>query len=430
LSGLSTGALVGGLVFLIVLSAFFSGAEIALMTLNRYRLRHLAESGHRGARLAARLLERPDRLLGVILVGNNFANITASSFATLLALELYGERAVAVAAFLLTFVVLVFAEVAPKTYAALQPERLAYPAAFVLRPLLLALYPIVWLVNALGNLLLRLLGVSVLAKTPTEVTAEELKALVREADVLIPESHQEMLLAILELEKLRVDDVMVPRNKIVGIDLEAEWSDIISSLTTTRFTRMPAYRRSLDNVVGMLHVRRVLNLVREGRFDRETLTEALIDPYFIPSGTPLNTQLLNFQKVKRRVGLVVDEYGDIQGLVTLDEILEEIVGDFTVRALGQRDDVQPQPDGSFLVRGTVALRDLNRSLGWNLPIEESRTLNGWITEYLEDLPEPGTSLMLHGYVVEILRTRGTAVELARVRPAPPPAPETSAESGA
>lgn len=430
MSGLSTGALVGGLVFLIVLSAFFSGAEIALMTLNRYRLRHLAESGHRGARLAARLLERPDRLLGVILVGNNFANITASSFATLLALELYGERAVAVAAFLLTFVVLVFAEVAPKTYAALQPERLAYPAAFVLRPLLLALYPIVWLVNALGNLLLRLLGVSVLAKTPTEVTAEELKALVREADVLIPESHQEMLLAILELEKLRVDDVMVPRNKIVGIDLEAEWSDIISSLTTTRFTRMPAYRRSLDNVVGMLHVRRVLNLVREGRFDRETLTEALIDPYFIPSGTPLNTQLLNFQKVKRRVGLVVDEYGDIQGLVTLDEILEEIVGDFTVRALGQRDDVQPQPDGSFLVRGTVALRDLNRSLGWNLPIEESRTLNGWITEYLEDLPEPGTSLMLHGYVVEILRTRGTAVELARVRPAPPPAPETSAESGA
>jgi Mg2+/Co2+ transporter CorB len=427
LFNLSTGALIGALVCLILLSAFFSGAEIALMTINRYRLRHLAESGHRGARLAAKLLARPDRLLGVILVGNNFANIAASSFATLLALEIYGEGAVAIAAFLLTFVVLVFAEVAPKTYAALQPERLAYPAAYVLRPLLLALYPMVWLVNTLGNLLLRLIGVSVLAKTPTEVTAEELKALVREADVLIPESHQEMLLAILELEKLRVDDVMVPRNKIVGIDLDAEWNEIVSALTTTRFTRLPAYRRSLDNVVGMLHVRRVLNLVREQRLDLESLTEALIEPYFIPSGTPLNTQLLNFQKVKRRVGLVVDEYGDIQGLVTLDEILEEIVGDFTARALGQRDDVQPQPDGSFLVRGTIGLRDLNRTLGWNLPLEESRTLNGWIIEYLEDLPEPGTSLMLHGYVVEILRTRGTAVELARIRPAPQPKEEIPSE---
>jgi len=417
LADFSTGTLVGALTCLILLSAFFSGAEIALMTINRYRLRHLADSGHRGARVAAKLLERPDRLLGVILVGNNFANIAASSVATLLALELYGEHAVAIAAFLLTFVVLVFAEVAPKTYAALQPERMAYPAAFVLRPLLLALYPIVWLVNAMGNLLLRLLGVSVLAKTPTEVTAEELKALVREADVLLPKSHQEMLLAILELEKLRVDDVMVPRNKIVGIDLDAEWDEIVSTLTSIRFTRIPAYRRSLDNIVGVLHVRRVLNLVREERLNIESLTEALIEPYFIPSGTPLNTQLLNFQKVKRRIGLVVDEYGDIQGLVTLDEILEEIVGDFTARAIGQRDDVQPQPDGSYLVRGTIGLRDLNRTLGWNLPLEESRTLNGWITEYLEDLPEPGTSLMLHGYVVEILRTRGTSVEVARIRPA-------------
>lgn len=430
MSGLSTGALVGALLLLILISAFFSSAEIALMTINRFRLRHLADSGHRGARLAAKLLERPDRLLGVILVGNNFANIAASSFATLLALEFYGEHAVAIAAFLLTFVVLVFAEVAPKTYAALQPERIAYPAAFVLRPLLFALYPIVWLVNSLGNLLLRLLGVSVLAKTSTEVTAEELKALVREADVLIPESHQDMLLAILELEKLRVDDVMVPRNKIVGIDLEADWTEIVSTLTSVRYTRMPAYRRSLDNVVGMLHVRRVLNLVREGRLDLESLTEALVEPYFIPSGTPLNTQLLNFQKVKRRVGLVVDEYGDIQGLVTLDEILEEIVGDFTARTIGQHADVQPQPDGSFLVRGTIALRDLNRTLGWNLPLEESRTLNGWITEYLEDLPEPGTSLMMQGYVVEILRTRGTSVELARIRPAPQPEPQESAQEGA
>lgn len=426
MADLSTGALVGALIVLVLLSAFFSAAEIALMTLNRYRLRHLAESGHRGARLAARLLERPDRLLGVILVGNNFANISASSFATLLALELYGEQAIAFATGALTFVVLVFAEVAPKTFAALGPERIAFPAAYVLRPLLYVLYPIVWLVNALGNLLLRALGVSVLKKTPTEVTAEELKAIVREADVLIPASHQEMLLAILELEKVRVDDVMVPRRKIVGIDLDAEWAEIVAALTASRYTRMPAYRGSLDNVVGMLHMRRVLNLMREGRLEREALSSAMTEPYFIPSGTTLTQQLLNFREAQRRLALVVDEYGDIKGLVTLDEILEEIVGDFTTRALGRMEDVQPQPDGSFLVKGTVYLRDLNRELGWNIPTEESRTLNGWIVEYLEDLPEPGTSLMLGGYVIEVLRTRGTAVEIARIRPAPPPTSESQA----
>ncbi len=426
MADLSTGALVGALIVLVLLSAFFSAAEIALMTLNRYRLRHLAESGHRGARLAARLLERPDRLLGVILVGNNFANISASSFATLLALELYGEQAIAIATGLLTFVVLVFGEVAPKTFAALGPERIAFPAAYVLRPLLYVLYPIVWLVNTLGNGLLRALGVSVLNKTPTEVTAEELKAIVREADVLIPASHQEMLLAILELEKIRVDDVMVPRRKIVGIDLNAEWDEIVAALTASRYTRMPAYRGSLDNVVGMLHMRRVLNLMREGRLDREALNSAMTEPYFIPSGTTLTQQLLNFREVQRRLALVVDEYGDIKGLVTLDEILEEIVGDFTTRALGRMEDVQPQPDGSFLVKGTVYLRDLNRELGWNIPTEESRTLNGWIVEYLEDLPEPGTSLMLGGYVIEVLRTRGTAVEIARIRPAAPPSSKSAA----
>lgn len=426
MADLSTGALLGALIVLVLLSAFFSAAEIALMTLNRYRLRHLADSGHRAARLAVRLLERPDRLLGVILVGNNFANISASSFATLLALELYGEQAIAIATGVLTFVVLVFAEVAPKTFAALSPERIAFSAAYVLRPLLYVLYPIVWLVNVLGNLLLRALGVSVLKKTPTEVTAEELKAIVREADVLIPASHQAMLLAILELEKVRVDDVMVPRRKIVGINLDAEWDEVVTALTTSRYTRVPAYRGSLDNVVGMLHMRRVLNLMREGRLNRESLGAAMTEPYFIPSGTTLTQQLLNFREVQRRLALVVDEYGDIKGLVTLDEILEEIVGDFTTRALGRMEDVQPQPDGSVLVKGTVYLRDLNRELGWSIPTEESRTLNGWIVEYLEDLPEPGTSLMLEGYVVEVLRTRGTAVEIARIRPAPPPTTETAA----
>ncbi len=428
MTDISTGALIGALVFLVLLSAFFSAAEIGLMTLNRYRLRGLAESCHRGARLARKLLERPDRLLGVILIGNNFANITASSIATVLALEMYGEKAIAIAAGLMTFLILIFAEVAPKTLAALNPERVAFPAAYVLQPLLWLLYPIVWLVNAIANRTLRIFGVSVHKKAATEITGEELRALVREADVLIPETHQDMLLAILDLEKITVDDVMVPRGKIEGVNLDAEWDDIVGQITGSRYTRMPVFHGSLDNVTGMVHVRRVLNLMREGKLDKETLEQAIVEPYFIPAGTTLTTQLLNFRQVKRRVGLVVDEYGDIQGLVALNEILEEIVGDFTAHAMGKIEDVHPQNDGSYLIRGTVSLRDLNRQLDWKLPTDDSRTLNGLIVEYLENIPEPGTSLMIHGYTVEILRTRGTAIEIARVRPAAEPAPEVTSAS--
>lgn len=422
------GLLAGLLALLILLSAFFSAAEIALMTINRYRLRTRAQTGHRGARLVSRLLERPDRLLGVILVGNNAVNIGASFVASLLTLELFGEKALALAAALLTFVVLVFAEVAPKTYAAVYPERIAFPVAYVLTPLLKLLQPVVWLVNAIASLLLRPLGVSARRMSSESVTAEELRAIVREADIVIPESHQDMLLAILDLEKATVNDVMVPRGRIQGVDLDQGWEDIVTQLTNSRYTRLPVYRGNLDNITGMVHTRRVLNLMREGKLDRDQFERILADPYFIPSGTSLTTQLLNFRQAHRRVGLVVNEYGDIQGLVTLDEILEEIVGDFTTRTLGRPQDVQPQPDGSFLVKGTVSLRDLNRSLGWKLPTEESRTLNGLITEYLEDLPEPGTSLMLAGYNVEVVRTRGTAVEIARIIPAEAMKPEEAAPS--
>jgi Mg2+/Co2+ transporter CorB len=428
LDDISLDTLTGALVFLILLSGFFSAAEIGLMTLNRYRLRGLADAGHRGARIARKLLERPDRLLGVILIGNNFANIAASSVATIMALELYGEKAIAIAAGLLTFIILVFSEVAPKTLAALNPERVAFPAAYILQPLLWLFYPVVWLVNAIANRTLRLFGVSVHKKLATEVTAEELRALVREADVLIPESHQDMLLAILDLEKITVDDVMVPRGKIEGVNLDVEWDDIVAQLTGSRYTRLPVYRGSLDNVSGMIHVRRVLNLMREGKLDKESLEQVIVEPYFIPSGTTLTTQLLNFRQVKRRVGLVVDEYGDIQGLVTLDEILEEIVGDFTAHTMGKIEDVHPQSDGSYLIRGTVSLRDLNRQLDWKLPTDDSRTLNGLIVEYLEDIPAAGTSLMIHGYLVEILRTRGTAIEVARVRPVAETASETTSAS--
>jgi Mg2+/Co2+ transporter CorB len=420
---LHIGVLVAALIALIFLSAFFSAVEIGMMTLNRYRLRHLAESGHRGARITANLLKRPDRLLGIILLGNNAANIAASSVATLLALELYGERAISIAAGLLVLVVLIFAEVAPKTLAALHPERVAFPASYVVLPLLRVSYPIVWLVNVIANRLLRLVGVSVQGRRAETVSTEELKTVVMEAGALMPEAHQDMLLAILDLEKVTVADVMVPRGKIEGINLDAEWDDILAQLTGSQHTRIPVFRGNLDRIVGIVHLRRVLNLIRENRLERQALEQILTEPYFVPDATPLNKQLLNFKDVGRRVGLVVDEYGDIQGLITMDDILEEIVGDFTSKRLGRIDDVHVQPDGSYLVRGTVSLRDLNRKLGWELPTDESRTLNGLIVEYLEDIPEPGTSLKLGNYLVEILRTRGTAVEIARVRAAPAESPQ-------
>jgi Mg2+/Co2+ transporter CorB len=421
------GALFGGLVFLILLSAFFSAAEISMMSLNRYRLRHLADTGHRGAQLVMRLLERPDRLLGIILLGNNFVNILASSVATILALRLYGENAIALAAGLLTLVILIFAEVGPKTVAAVHPDRVAFPAAYVLRPLLKLLYPLVWFINLNANLMLKAFGVSLDQRTHS-LSSEELRAAVREAGALIPEAHQAMLLGILDLEKTEVDDVMVPRNKIYGIDLEDEWDDIVEQIMSSRFTRIAVYRGSLDNIVGMIHLRKALNLAGSKNLTRESLNQIIAEPYFIPTGTTLNTQLLNFREARRRRGLVVDEYGDILGLVTLEEILEEIVGEFTTRTYGASEDYTPEPQGSYLVKGGATLRTLNRRLGWDLPTGESRTLNGLITEYLEHLPETGTSLMIAGYAIEILRTRGTAVDVARI--VPPGKTESAGEPNA
>ncbi len=413
-------ALIGALIFLVLLSAFFSAAEISLVTLNRYRLRHKVESGHRGARIAARLLERPDRLIGVILLGSNSVNALFSAVTTVTVIRVWGEKesAIGIATVIITLVVLIFTDLAPKTLAALRPERIAYPSAFVLRPLLKIVYPLVWLINGLANGLLRLLGVKIQAGIAEKLSTEELKTLVMEAGVLMPKTHQEMLLAILELEKVTVDDVMVPRGEIEGIDLDADWNEIAAKLGTSRYTRLPVYRSSLDDVVGVVHLRKVMRLMHSGGFNRESFMPLIVEPYFIPQGTPLSTALLNFRASKRRSALVVNEYGDILGLVTLEEILEEIVGDFTTPGISLAEEIQPQDDGSYLVHGSVTLRDLNRRLNWHLPTDGPKTLNGLITEYLEDLPEAGTSLRLDGYQVDVVRTRGTAVQLARISHVP------------
>jgi Mg2+/Co2+ transporter CorB len=418
LSEISDGALMGALVFLILLSAFFSAAEIAMVSLNRHRLRLLARV-NRGARLAQRLLQKPDRMIGVVLLGSNVVNGLFSVLTAVLTFRLFGqdEFVVTMAGLVIAFLILVFTDLAPKTLAILHPERVAFPSAYVLRPLLWILYPIVWCVNGLANGLLRLLGVAPGTRPANGVSPEELRTSVMAAGVLIPETHQDMLLGILDLERVTVDEVMVPRVKIDGIDLDADWDDIVARISANRHTRLPVYRGSLDNPLGILHLRRVLNLLREDRLDKESLQQSLVEPYFIPQGTSLHRQLANFKNVGRRMGLVVDEYGDIQGLMTMDDILEEIVGDFGAQTLARSEDIHPQGDGSYLVRGTVHLRDLNRRLDWKLPTEESHTLNGLILEFLEDIPEPGTSLMLNGYLIEIVRTRGTAVDIARIRPA-------------
>ena len=413
---ISLPALFGALVFLLVLSAFFSGSETGLIALNRYRLRHLAKSGHLGAQRASRLLERPDRLIGLILLGNNFVNILASSLATIIALRLMGEAGIAVAAGLLTLVVLVFSEVAPKTIAALHPERFAFPAAVVLEPLLKLLYPLVWLVNGAANLVLRPFGISTRGGDDQALRPEELRTLVVESGRLIPKRHRSMLLSILDLEEVTVEDIMVPRNEVVGIDLEDSMEQIREQLAHCQYTKVPVYRGRVDQVVGFLHLRELINqLSRDASLNHEDIEALIREPYFIPENTPLNTQLVNFQKLRRHIGLVVDEYGDLMGLVTLQDILEEIVGEFTTDPSDVGDDIRHQSDGAYLIDAGTSVRAINRALGWHLPVDGPRTLNGLIIERLENIPESEVRLTIGDYVVEILETAGHTVKTARVK---------------
>lgn len=413
---LSTSFLVGLLVFLILLSGFFSSSETGLVSLNRYRLRHLTKSGHKGAMRASDLLERPDRLIGIILLGNNFVNILASSITTVLAIRLFGDNAITIAAFILTLVILIFAEVAPKTLAVMHPERIAFPATLALKPLLKVFYPMVWFVNVIVNTLLKLIGVSPEKQSDQFLTSDELRTVVNEAGALIPGKHRSMLTNILDLESVTVNDIMVPRNEIVGIDLDEEWPDIIKQITNSQHTRLPVYHSDINNTIGLIHIRNTLPVIFDKEATKDDLKRFIRDAYFVPENTPLNTQLLQFQRHKRRIGLVVDEYGDIQGLVTLEEILEEIVGEFTSEPITSIKDVHPQADGTYLVDGSANIRELNRSMKWNFPIDGPKTFNGLVFEYLESIPEPGTSVMIAGYPIEIVQIKDNMVKTARVLP--------------
>ncbi len=419
----SIGFLLSLLLALIAMSAFFSGSETALMALNRYRLQHRANSGDKSAKRIVKLLERQDRLIGIILLGNNFVNILASAIATIIGLRLFGEPGIAIATGVLTLVILLFSEVTPKTLAALEPERLAYPASWVYVPLIKLLYPMVWAVSTIARLLLRLLGVDPEHAAQHSLSTEELRTVVAETGAMIPRRHQTMLLSILDLEKATVEDIMVPRNEIVGVDISRDWADVLEQIQSSHHTRLPLYDGSIDDIRGIIHLRRILGLLTSQSLNKETLLEQAREPYFIPEGTALNQQLLNFQNQRRRIGFVVDEYGDIQGLVTLEDILEEIVGEFTTDPSTRMRHAKPNGDGSYTVNAMTNVRSLNRAMQWSLPSSSARTLNGLILEQLEDIPEPGTQLKLHDYQIEIETTKANMIHQVKLIP-----PKTKARS--
>lgn len=408
------GALFSLLFVLLILSAFFSGSETALMSLNRYRLRHMARAGHRGAKRAEQLLQRPDRLIGLILLGNNAVNISASALVGVVSVQLGGELGFAIGTAALTLVVLVFAETAPKTLAALHPERVAYPSAFIYVPLLKILYPLVWLTNMMANGVLFLFGLRKSDSDGYALSREELRTVVFEAGARISQRYRRMLINILDLEKVTVDDVMVPHNEIVGIDLDDNIDEISTVIRNSEHTRLPVYRDGIDNVVGVLHLRSLANIASENGYSKDDLESMLEEPYFVPEGTSLSTQLAQFQKSRQRFAVVVDEYGDIQGIVTLEDILEEIVGEFTTDPAADDLDIVKESERSFLVTGAANVRDLNRVMHWNLPTDGAKTLNGLIVEYLETIPEQGIGLKIKGFPIEIIEMRENRVQLARI----------------
>lgn len=405
---------------MVVISAFFASTETALMSLNRYRLRHKAQSGNRSAKLAEKLLARPDRLIGIILLGNTFANFAAATLCGVLALRIGGDAALAIATGTAAIVMFIAGDLAPKTYGALYPERLALPAVWIYAILVRVLYPLVWASNLAANGLLKLLGVSPQQTATHSLSVDELRTVLAEASTVIPHRHQQMLMGILDLEKVTVEDIMIPRHEIAAINAADDWDDILDQLRDSQHTRLPVYEESLDNMIGLLHLKKVAQGLAHGELSKESLLEIARarEPYFIPQGTTLNTQLLNFQSNRRRIALVVNEYGDVEGLVTLEDILEEIVGEFTTDPAVMHKGVHREASGSYVVNGSMNVRRLNRILGWRLPTDGPRTLNGLILEYLETIPEPGTSLKLGDYSVEILQTVDNAVKTARLLHAP------------
>lgn len=410
----SLGFLILLLIAFLLLSAFFSSAETGIMTANRYKLKHKARTGNRHAKQVLQLLNQPDRLIGVVLIGNTIVNVSAASVATLIGLQVAGDTGVAIATGVLTFALLIFGELGPKTFAANHPEKVAYPAAWILTGLLKLLLPLVWLVNATSNLIFRI--DRMVSHTKDSLSPEELRTLVLESSHVISHQHRNMLLGVLNLDDITVNDIMIPRQEVAGVDLDDDLDDIVKTLRSTQHTRLPVFRSELNDTIGILHIRNATRFLGNPDLTKAAILQHVREPYYVPEGTPLLTQLLHFQKQKRRFGLVVDEYGDVQGVVTLEGILEEIVGEFTTSLGAQGRHISPQPDGTYLIDGSANIRDINRLLHWTLPTNGPRTLNGLILEHLETIPESALSLKIGTYCIEIVQTRDNAIRTAKVSP--------------
>ena len=417
---ISLGWLLTALAVLLLVSGFFSVAETSMMALNRYRLKHLAKEGHRGARLTQALLDRTDRLLGVILLGNNLINAASAVLVAEIARRLFGEGELVLgfATLAVTFFILVFSEITPKVIGSIYPERIALASSYALTPLLRIAYPVVWFVNLFVQGLLRMMFIKPKTEASGHLSMEELRTLVLEGGKFIPQKHQTIFLNLFELEDMTVDDTMTPRGQIETIDLEDDIEDIRDAIATAHHTRLVVCEGGLDNVVGVVHVRKVLNATRREQLAIEELRSIVREPYFVPEGTPLLTQLTNFQDNQRHLGLVVDEYGEILGLVTLKDILEEIVGEFTSAAIGSAALFHKEADGSVIADGTCSLRVLNRKAGFEFPLEGPKTINGLVLEQLEDIPEPNTSVVIAGHAVEIMQVQNRMVKVVRILPRP------------
>jgi Mg2+/Co2+ transporter CorB len=402
------------LVVLLVVSAFFSGSETGMMSLNRYRLRHQRKKSA-GARRAAKLLAKPDRLIGLILIGNNAVNILAAIIANMLAILYVGEAAAPwVATASLTITVLVFSEVTPKTIAAQNPEWFAFRASHILKPLLQLLTPVVWLVNKLTNAVISLLGFDPNKDRDDGLDTEELKSLVDVSGHKLSDSNQGMLKGILDLENVTVEDIMIPRNEIKGLDLEDSIEDLMNTIVSSEYTRQPLYEGDINNIVGIFHVRKANHLLRSEQVTHNALKRFAEDVYFIPESTSLTQQLLNFKKNRNRFAVVVDEYGEVQGLVTLEDILEEIVGDFTTNTADEVEEVIPRGDGSYEIYGVATIREINKATGWSLPTDGPKTLNGLALEQLESIPDGNVSFMVDGYRFETAQINETMIKTALV----------------
>jgi len=401
------------LVLLLFLSAFFSGSETSLMSVNRYKLKHKYKKGSKSAKRVLYLLNNPDRTLSLILLLNNFVNILASAITTLIAIKLYGETAIAVSAGILTFVILIFSEVTPKTFAALYPDKIAYPVSLFFYPMLKLFYPLIVIINFFSRMLLGIFGINQKNKSYELLTRDEIKTIVTESSDRIPKYYEDMIVNMLDLEKVKVEDAMVPRNEIVAINIEDDMEKISKEILGYQHTRIPIYKNELNSLKGFLHKRRVIKMLVEGGITKEKILINLNPAYFIPEDTSLTTQLINFKREKKRIGFVVDEYGDVKGLVTLDDILEEIVGEFDYDDDKEKDILRIS-DNTYLIDGSVQIREINRILNWKLPESEVKTINGYILECLEDIPEKGKFFKKNDYTFEIMKVNNNFVKNVKI----------------